>query len=148
MPAEADIVLDTPTRRLLLVECTWMKEPSLTKAAQLRDSLSPLWSIAAEYFMLALRTELHLWRKDAPAGSQPQFTASAIQIWRDYLGSLAGQLETLRSESMEIAVAAWLNDLANNVTRLDPASESDHLLLESGLYDQMKGGVVRRHVPS
>jgi hypothetical protein len=91
---------------------------------------------------------LHLWRKDAPAGSPPQFTASAKQIWRNYLGKLAEEPGTLRSESMELAVAAWLNDLANNVTRLDTESEADRLLLDSGLYDQMKGGVVRKHVPS
>jgi len=148
MSAEADIVLDTPTKRLLLVECTWMKEPSLAKATKLRDSLAELWSTDFEYFMLALQTDLYLWRKAAIAGSEPRFTASATQIWRDYLGKLADDPEALRSASMVIAVGAWLNDLAHHATKPDSGSEADQLLLRSGLYDQMKGGVVRRHVPA
>lgn len=125
-----------------------MREPSSARIVQLRDNLAQLWSTDFEYFMLTLRGELHLWRKDAPAGSQPQFTASAEKIWRNYLGELGEKPDTLRSESMQLAVGAWLNDLANNVAKPDPASEADQLLLRSGLYDQMKGGVVRRHVPS
>jgi hypothetical protein len=148
MGAEADIVLETRAKRLLVVECTWMKEPSVAAATETRDGLAQLWSIDFEYFMLAFHTELHLWRKDAPSGSQPMFTASASQIWRDYLGSLVDSPRRLRSPAMAIAVSAWLNDLANNVSKPDPDSDADRLLLRSGLYDQMRGGVVRRHVPA
>lgn len=39
--AQADIVFETPFhKRLLLVECKWMKEPSLERAAELGDSLA------------------------------------------------------------------------------------------------------------
>lgn len=148
MAAEADIVLETRSKRLLLVQCTWMKEPTVADATETRDSLAELWSIDFEYFMLALHTELHLWRKDAPAGSRPLFTASAKHIWRDYLGKLADNPEALRGPAIAIAVGAWLNDLANKVAKPDPGSEADQLLLKSGLYDQMQGGVVRRHVPA
>jgi hypothetical protein len=47
---------------------------------------------------------------------------------------------------MELAIASWLNDLANNVRKPDPSSEADQMLIRSGLYDQMKHGVVRTHV--
>lgn len=148
MVVEADIVVETLTRRILRVDCTWMKEPSLAKVTQLRDDLAQMWSTRFEYFMVTLRAELYLWRDDAPAGSPPQFTASAKQIWRNYLGERGKKPDTLLSDSMELAVASWLNDLANNVAKPDPESEADQLLLRSGLYDQMKGGVVRTHVPS
>jgi hypothetical protein len=125
-----------------------MKEPSLAKVTQLRDDLAQFWSTQFEYFMVTLRAELYLWRDDAPPGSPPQYTASAKQIWRDYLGEYGDRPETLLCVSMEMAVASWLNDLANNVTKPDPESEADQLVLRSGLYDRMKGGVVRTHVPS
>lgn len=63
---EADIVVETPLQtRLLLVECKWMKESSLERAAALRDSLTSLWTTDYEFFLLVLRTGLHLWRKEA-----------------------------------------------------------------------------------
>jgi len=148
MATEADIVLETRAKRLLVVECTWMAEPSVAAATEARDGLAELWSIDFEYFMLVFHTELHVWRKDAPAGSGPQFTASATQIWRDYLGKLADSPMRLRSSAMGIGIAFWLNDLANNVTKPNPASDADRLLLKSGLFDQMRGGIVRRHVPA
>jgi hypothetical protein len=144
--AEADIVLETPDGRVLLVECKWMKEPSLERAGQLRDSLASLWAGEYEYFLLALRTGLHLWRRETPPGSPPDFSASAKRVWSDYLGKLADSEETLRSRSMELAVASWLSDLASNVRQPDLGSEPDKLLVDSGLYDQMKHGSVRLHV--
>jgi hypothetical protein len=146
MAAEADVVLETPSRRVLLVECTWMREPTLAKVIDERDGLAPLWGIDFDYFMLTLRAELYLWRKDAPAGSPPEYTASAMQIWRDYLGKLAETPETLPSECMEIAVAIWLNNLANNIVGPNPESEADQLLLRSGLFDWMKGGLAQLRV--
>ena len=148
MAAGTDVVLETPSRRLLLVDCTWMREPTLAKVIDQRDGLTPLWDIDFDYFMLTLRAELYLWRKDAPAGSPPEFTASATQIWRQYLGELADTPETLVSEDMQLAVAVWLNNLANNIAEPNPESEADQLLLRSGLYDWMKGGDVRMRVPS
>lgn len=148
MFAKADIVIDTPPKRLLVVDCTWFREPSLERVIDRRDSLAELWSINFDYFMLTLRGELYLWRNDAPSGSPPAFTAATNRIWRKYLGNLADQPDTLRSEVMEIAVAAWLNDLAHNVAKPDPESDADQLLLRSGLYEKMKRGIVRKHVSS
>lgn len=145
--AKADVVLDTPLRRrLLVVECKWMKEQSLERATELRDSLASLWTSDYDYFLLALGTGLHLWRRQTPIGSAPDFTAPAKRIWSDYLGKLADDPERLRSGSMELAISSWLNDLASNVRKPDPASEPDQLLLNSGLYDEMKDGLVRLHV--
>jgi hypothetical protein len=45
MAAEADIILETRTKRLLLVQCTWMRGPSVGEATKTRDSLSELWNI-------------------------------------------------------------------------------------------------------
>jgi hypothetical protein len=144
---QADIVLETPrNERILVVECKWMKAPSLERAAELRDSLSPLWTTDYEFFLLVLRTGLHLWRREAPSGSAPDFTAPAKRLWGDYLGKLAENPDHLRSESMERAVASWLSDLASNVRKPDPASEPDQLLLNSGLYGRMQNGLVRLHV--
>lgn len=148
MAVEADIVLETPNKRLLHVECTWMKEPSMADVIEVRDDLSELWTIESEYFMLALQTDLHLWRTDAPAGSQPLFTASPRQIWHYYLGERGDDLDFIRSEVMIILLGAWLNALAHNIMRLDPDSEADQLLIKSGLYDRMKRGVVTRHAPA
>lgn len=148
MAAEADIILEARGRRLLLVQCMWMKDPTLEHAIGTRDGLAELWDSDFEYFMLALHTDLHLWRKDAPAGSQPLFTASAMQIWRDYLGKLADNPEALRSPTMIVGVRSWLGDRANNVAKPDPGSDADQLLFRSGLYDRMRRGIVRTYVPA
>ena len=147
MPVEADIVLETPQHhRLLVVECKWMKEPSLRKAAELRDSLTPFWSMEFEYFMLVLRTGIHVWKRTSPAGSPPDFWASAKAVWRDYLGDLAEKPQGPRSETMSMAISSWLNDLANNVREPDVNSEADQMLVQSGLLGRMKNGVIQRHV--
>jgi hypothetical protein len=147
MPAKADIVLDSPLRgRLLLVECKWAKESSPASAAHLRDSLSRLWNSDAAFFMLAFRTGLYLWKKDTAPNAPPDFVSPAKQVLREYLGKLADQADGPRAESMELAIASWLSDLASDLRKPDPKSEADQMLVKSGLYEQMKHGIVRTEV--
>jgi hypothetical protein len=146
MTIEADIVVETPQRRVLLVECKWIKEPSAKKATDLRDNFAQLSTEQADFFMLALRTGLHIWRRETPSGRPPDFTASTKQIWREYLGKMAERPDAIRSEAMEFAVASWLNDLANDVRAPNSTSEADQVLLQSGVYQRIKNGVVRTHV--
>jgi hypothetical protein len=146
-PIEADIVIDTPRRgRVLVVEVTWFREPSVRKAIGHRDIRTPYWTTNFEYFMLVLRGDVYLWRRDTPPASPPDFSAPVRRVWCKYLGYLAERPETLRAEVMQIAIASWLHDLANGIWQPNPESEADQMLLVSGLYDLMKNANVRTHV--
>lgn len=146
-PIEADIVVDVPGRgRVLVVEVTWFSEPSIEKVIEHRDIRAPFWSTHFEYFMLVLRGEVYIWRRNTPPESPPDFSAPIQEVWNRYLGELAERPETLRSTVMQIAISSWLHDLANGVWPPDPESEADQMLLGSGLHELMKHGVVDTHV--
>ena len=144
---EADIVVDTPWRgRVLIAEVTWFKDPSIARAVDFRETFSPFWTTDPDYFMLVLREHFHLWRRETPLDGPPDFSGPIHKVWSKYLGELAKDPEALISQVMEIAIWAWLFDLASGVRQPDPESEADQVLLTSGLYGLMKHGSVDSHV--
>jgi hypothetical protein len=146
-PIEADVVVDVPRRgRVLVVEITWFKEPSISKAIGHRDIRAPFWTTNFEYFMLVLRGDVYVWRHDRPPGSPPDFSAPIGKVWLKYLGEFSEKPETLGAGAMEFAIWSWLDDLAGGVRPPDPESEADQMLLSSGLYDLMQNGDVLTHV--
>jgi hypothetical protein len=145
MPPTADIVLDSPLqRRVLVVECKLAKEASPEGAARLRRSLyAHRLAPEATFFMLALPTALYLWKKDSAPDALPDFASAAKPVLRDYLGKIADQAGGPRGESLELAISSWLSDLASRLRKPNSESDADQMLVASGLYEQMKDGVVR-----
>jgi hypothetical protein len=93
--------------------------------------------------MLALPSSFHLWKPAAPPDAPPNCSASAIPVLRSYLGKISEQTPWAGAENMELAISAWLSDLAGSLRKPD-ASEADHMLVNAGLYDLIRGGTVRR----
>lgn len=145
---EYDIVVEAPDHtRVLVVECKRMKLTSDTEAAQLRRSLMSLGrDLAAAYFMLALPTGIFLWKGDAAADASPQFSAAVKPVLQSYLGPVADRPGGPRSESLEIAVSSWLSDLASGIRKPDSHSEPERMIVQAGLFERLKGGVVKMHV--
>lgn len=147
MPVEYDIVIETSDRtRVLVVECKRMKVTTPADAAHLRRSFhgyAP--NVSADYFMLALPTCLFLWKGGADPDAPPEFSASAKPVLQSYLGAVADRAGGPRPESLEIAMSSWLGDLASSIRKPDPDSEPERMMLDSGLFTRLKGGIVRMH---
>jgi hypothetical protein len=130
-------------RRLLLVECKWALRYPPEQAATFREDLLQNWDLDAPFFMLAFTNGLYLWKREAPPDALPDFTVSPESIWQAYLASSWVDREAIRAECIEIAMHFWLNDHACGIRKLNPLSEPDRMLEQSGLYEQMRGGTAR-----
>jgi hypothetical protein len=150
MALRAEIVIESPDRRrILVVECKRAQETSRQQAVRWRRNLvAHGLDSEVPYFLLAFPTGLFLWRANANIEAPPDFTAPAQGVLKWYLGPIADQPGGPLEESLEIAFAAWLSDLAHGVRQPDVLSEADQMLVTSGLLEKMKGGVFRAQVLS
>jgi hypothetical protein len=144
MTAPLDIVVDSPAgQRVLFVECRATRKSTPEDAAHVRRNLIAHSQLPSDaFFLLAMTSKLFLWDKDGAANAAPNFTADAQPVLRDYLGSIADQEGGPRGESLELAIASWLGDLTSNLRRPDK-SDADRMLVDSGLFEKIKGGRVR-----
>src|SRR5688572_17656913 len=129
MPSYFDIVLESPRRQpVLLVECGG---PRFTPedAAYFRQNLSEVWCLDGPYFMLALRDDLYLWKKETPVSALPDFCSRAAWIWRQYLGDLSEQPDGPSKLGIQFVISDWLYDLAWGIRKPDPSSEPDQMLV-------------------
>jgi hypothetical protein len=148
MPVSADIVVDSLNRQhLLLVECMAVGESKPADAIGVRRGLIIHgYAVKSVFFMVAFSKALYLWQPDCAIDAPPTFTASPLSVLREYLGRIADQPGGPLAESLELAISSWLGDLAGGLRTPKTASEADQMLLASGLYDQIKGGDVRREL--
>jgi hypothetical protein len=143
------VVYSSGHRPVLVVECKGGGETVAQGAAQLRRNLLIHGLIPdAPYLLLAFPTNFFLWKRESAPGDPPDFSAPSIGVLREYLGALADQKGVLREESLQLALEAWLGDLASTVRQPKSSSEADRIVVESGLFDLMKGGEVRSNVVS
>jgi hypothetical protein len=97
----------------------------------------------ADYFLLALRDHLYLWRDPEPDVSAPDFQADTLAALRPYLTRFHGKLETLSESSFELLIEAWLTDLvAGNLAD----TSNRRWLEESGLAESVRDGAIRSNV--
>lgn len=148
MPVEYDIVIETADRTVVLVvECKRMKVTSSKDAANLRRNLQAITRAPlSSYFMLAFPTALFLWSREADPGGEPQFSAAVKPVLRRYLGAVADNPGGPLPESLEIAVSSWLGDLASGIRKPDLDSEPERMLVEAGLFEDLKSATVKTHV--
>lgn len=148
MPFEYDIVVEAPDRtRVLVVECKRIRDTSDVEAASVRRQLQAYGAdLGDTFFLFASPTKLFLWEPSTTQDAPPDFTASARPVLKGYLGHLADRPGGPLSESLEIAFASWLSDLSNGIRKPDPESEPERMIVQSGLLDRIKGGIVRTQV--
>lgn len=147
MPVEYDIVIETANRtRVLVAECRQSKVTSATEAASWRRSLQDFTrDPISSYFMLVFPTALFLWKEDADANAEPQFSAASNPVLKRYLGAVADKPDGPLSESLEMAIYSWLDDLACGIRIPDLDSEPERAVVESGLFGKLKGAIVKLH---
>jgi hypothetical protein len=139
--SEVDFTVEKPGRGIqLLVEARNTPARSPEWAARfLRNILARVQIQPAEYFLLALRDHLYLWRRPVAEPGNPDFEADTASELQTYLSRLNIPLDTLGKSGFEMLIQAWLEDLVDGIV---PES-GNPWLVESGLADSVRNGYVR-----
>jgi len=128
----------------LLVEAKNVIAPSRDWAARfLRNLFVHAQIPPSEYFLLALRDHLYLWKRPDPEAANPDFEADTAAALGPYLTGLQYPLEKLSESSFELLVYAWLADLVAGTL---PNSANRRWLDESGLADSVRDGSIRSSI--
>lgn len=143
MPAPADIVVFSKEKRPVLV--VEVKDTSrystIQDASSLRRNLMAHELLSGgDFFMLATPIQMFLWSNDALPEAAPNFTATAKAILDAYGSRRPARDKGNRGGALDIVYFSWLSDLVSGVRKPTRDSESDRLLLDSGLYEQIRGG--------
>jgi hypothetical protein len=143
MPAPADIVVFSKEKRPILV--VEVKDTSLYStpqdASSLRRNLIAHQLLSGgRFFMLATARQIFLWSNDARPDAPPNFAATAKSVLDAYGSRGPARDNNNRGGALEIVYFSWLSDLVSGIRRPSPDSESDRLVLDSGLYEQIRGG--------
>jgi hypothetical protein len=94
----------------------------------------------APFFMVATPIRFFLWRGDADPSAHPLYSASAEPVMESYGSRRANREVPHRGGALEIVLFFWLSDLTMGARTLPLGSELDRVLLDSGLYEQIRGG--------
>lgn len=137
-----DIAAYSPDhRQVLIVEVKSGKDSAPHQLERIRQALMSGSDQNVQFFVLAQRNGLFLWKKGAGAGTTAEF-ASVRSVLNDYAASLPDQEESIRKPGLEIVIHAWLDDLALGIRQPKPDSEADQLLVRIGAYTQIKAGRI------
>jgi len=138
-----DITAYSPdNRQVLIVEVKSGKDSDPQQLERVRQALmSVIEAQSVQFFVLAQRNGLFLWKKGASTGTDAEF-APVKGLLREYAASLPDQEEIIRKPGLEMVIHAWLDDLALGIRQPKPDSEADQLLVKTGIYDQIRQGRV------
>ncbi len=138
MAATADITVYSRDRRsVLAVEVKGLSAPTAQGAAGLRrDLLLHQLLPEATFFLLVYSTTMFLWRKETPPAAPPDCSASAEAVFKDYRAAMS-------KGALQIAVFNWLSTIASGIREVDPASPAEQMLVQSGLYGEIRHGNVQ-----
>jgi hypothetical protein len=128
----------------LLVEARNATAPSRDWATRFLRNLFVHADIPeSEYFLLALRDHLYLWRHPARETASPDFEADTANALGPYLTRLHGTLDTLSESSFEVLIHAWLSDLVAGTL---PEGDNLRWLKDSGLAESVRDGSIRSNI--
>jgi len=128
----------------LLVEAKNTTSPSPEWAARfLRNLFVHAQIPQSEYFLLALRDHLYLWRNPSPEAIAPDFEADTAVALRPYLARVGSKLDKLSESSFELLIEAWLTDLIAGTL---PDEANPDWLHDSGLAESVRDGAIRTNV--
>ncbi len=139
----ADFVVEGPDRGVqLVVEARNTVAPTPEWAGRFLHNLFIHAAIPrSEYFLLALRDHLYLWRRPDPEGQRPpDFEGDTAAILAPYLRVVPNLLETMSEHGFELLVYAWLTEL---VAGAEPEPGAAKWLEDSGLLDSIRNGTVK-----
>lgn len=96
----------------------------------------------APYFLLAFPDKLYLWtNSNTQMGEiEPTYAIDANPIFQPYFQKARVPAEKISGQSFELIVTSWLREIINSKKLLNELDESQHWLIESGLYTAISGG--------
>lgn len=139
----ADFVVEAPDRGIqLVVEAKNTVAPSPDWPLRFLRNLFVHAAIPrSEYFLLALRDHLYIWRHPDPEKqAPPDFEGDTASVLAPYLRLMPGQLDTLTGRGFEFLIHAWLADL---VAGTAPPSKTAKWIEESGLLESIRNGTIK-----
>ena len=96
---------------------------------------------SSAYFLLALPDFFYLWKPHETTRSDKfDYKISSQKILSRYLNK--DSLTELSGSSLELLLSAWLGDIINSEISIDEYPEFNWMI-ESNLYDSIKGGAVQ-----
>jgi hypothetical protein len=96
----------------------------------------------APYFLMVFPDRFYLWtdtevRLDR---SEPTYTIDANHILKPYLKKAGVTADRISGHSLELIVASWLGEIIHSEKSPEEVDESQHWLVDSGLYAALAGG--------
>ena len=140
----ADIIVYSRDRRLVLaVETTGLSESTAQDATALRRNFIVHQLLPkTAFFLFVSPTAMFLWRQEALPSAPPDCEVSADAVLNHYRSEESGEWAMTKGE-LEIVVLHWLCRITNGLREADPASPPERMLIESGLYEQIRNGDVQ-----
>ena len=143
----ADIAVRSPDGRLqLVVEVKASSSIDEQWASKYRRNLFAHSMLRdAQFFMLVSSKHIYLWTNIAGMDVVlPEYQANTSQLLDSYFRYSSSSTEAASEFSLEIAAAAWLNDVILSI----PSAEELKipLISDSGLYQAIRGGFLETEV--
>jgi hypothetical protein len=139
--ASVDLVIEKRGKPIVAVEARNLESPSGEWAADfLRNILQSGDVPRCEYFLLALRNRLYLWRDPMLPVSLPDFEGDTSAAVEPYLLRLRRPLDTLSQSGFEMLIHTWLGEVVMGIL---PDAGDRTWLVESGLADAIRDAYIR-----
>lgn len=141
MRSQPDIVVYSPEKRLqMVVEVKFRRGASTEWAQQFRRNLLAHHFIPhASYFLLVLPEQSYLWRNgEQQSEAAPDYAVPTDEIIKSFFPAPASTPSD--EQSLELAVRAWLDSVTT--MRKDDVAQRHAWLVQSGVFDQIRGGHV------
>jgi hypothetical protein len=141
------IAYDRNNRVVLAVEVKRKLNASREWATQFRRNILAHGTfLDAPYFLMAFPDKFYLWDKinSIPGKVEPTYSIDARPILQPYFQRSGTAADRVSSESLELIVASWLNE----VIHTSPAEldSSQQWLIDSGLMNAVAGGNLNHEV--
>ncbi|NJO83103.1 MAG: hypothetical protein HC828_09970 [Blastochloris sp.] len=135
----------------LIVEVKSRTDTSRSWATRMRRNILAHGVVPnSRFLLLALPDRFYLW-KDAgntPELIEPTYEIDATPFFQPYYERVNISPDQLSSQSFELIVTSWLNQLIQSGIPANVPESQRQLLQESGLLEALKGGTVTIEVPA
>ncbi|MFP4437459.1 MAG: hypothetical protein ACLFVO_09450 [Chloroflexaceae bacterium] len=103
---------------------------------------------SAPFFLFAFPDTFYLWTASHQPleYTEPDFTIDARPLLRPYFEQAGVQPEQISESSLELIIAAWLDEIIHTTVAPEALTAGQPWLIESGLYAAIAGGRLAQEV--
>jgi hypothetical protein len=139
-----DFVIEKRGVPILAVEARNVVSPSSEYAAEFLQNILAHGDIPkSEYFLLALRNRLYLWRDPTAPVSLPDFEGDTSDALEPYLVRLRRPLDKLSQSGFEMLIQSWVGELVMGIL---PDAGDQNWLVDSGVAVAVRDGYIRTNI--